>query len=463
MSRWVFPVDPDRVGEFSIAAVVFALTLGGGSFAVLPRVARPGRWAVLSAAIPPLILAIAYWRLQKFELDIAWSMASLALAAIELGAAASVAQRRNGEIEYEIALASYAVGVLASTIFAATLSLSNAWLTVALALHLPAMGWIENRIRLPALRWLALGVAGAAVARLILNPYVLTYPLGPTPIINWLLYGYGVPAAAFIVATRQFGSRKDDALVWVLEAGSSLFLLALLTLELIHAAYGALLNPVDDFGVFAAVIALWIGFGTAMLALGERRQRPVLCWGGLAVAAIATISSIGWQPVMLVFGVRVGDLMLFDKLLIAEAIPAALFAVIAWLLRDRRILSIIARLLSAAFGFAWITLEVQHAFHAKVALFPSSSDAEWYSYSVAWLACAVAVLAVGLMRGNQWLRRAGLAGLALVVAKVFLSDMAELSGIWRALSFMGLGGALIGLGYAYRRLSPTETPVPREA
>jgi uncharacterized membrane protein len=44
----------------------------------------------------------------------------------------------------------------------------------------------------------------------------------------------------------------------------------------------------------------------------------------------------------------------------------------------------------------------------------------------------------------------------LVVAKVFLSDMAELEGVLRALSFIGLGGALVGIGYAYRRLRPLQ-------
>jgi len=42
---------------------------------------------------------------------------------------------------------------------------------------------------------------------------------------------------------------------------------------------------------------------------------------------------------------------------------------------------------------------------------------------------------------------------------VFLSDMAELEGVLRALSFLGLGAALVGLGYAYRRLRPAlESP-----
>jgi uncharacterized membrane protein len=59
--------------------------------------------------------------------------------------------------------------------------------------------------------------------RLILNPQLLHYALSETLIFNWLLYGYGVPAAAFMLATRQFGSRDDDLLVRVLEAGSVIF------------------------------------------------------------------------------------------------------------------------------------------------------------------------------------------------------------------------------------------------
>jgi uncharacterized membrane protein len=34
--------------------------------------------------------------------------------------------------------------------------------------------------------------------------------------------------------------------------------------------------------------------------------------------------------------------------------------------------------------------------------------------------------------------------------------MAQLEGALRALSFLGLGGVLIGIGYAYRRLRPLQ-------
>src|SRR5260370_31949808 len=92
LSLWVFRVQADRVGDFSTAAIVFTVLLGAGPFVLLPQVARPGRWAALSAAMPLAVLVIAYWRLQKFELDISWTPTALALAGIGPAAPAPLAQ-----------------------------------------------------------------------------------------------------------------------------------------------------------------------------------------------------------------------------------------------------------------------------------------------------------------------------------------------------------------------------------
>jgi hypothetical protein len=75
----------------------------------------------------------------RFGLDLDWTVVALALAGLELAAACWAAQRRDGKAENELVLAAYAVGVLGCTILAAVFVLENAWLTVALALHLPAL------------------------------------------------------------------------------------------------------------------------------------------------------------------------------------------------------------------------------------------------------------------------------------------------------------------------------------
>jgi uncharacterized membrane protein len=80
-----------------------------------------------------------------------------------------------------------------------------------------------------------------------------------------------------------------------------------------------------------------------------------------------------------------------------------------------------------------------------------TGDAEWYTYSVAWLAYAGLLLALGLLSGRAALRHASLALILAAVAKVFLFDMAGLTGLYRAASFIGLGLCLVGVGWLYQR------------
>jgi uncharacterized membrane protein len=54
--------------------------------------------------------------------------------------------------------------------------------------------------------------------------------------------------------------------------------------------------------------------------------------------------------------------------------------------------------------------------------------------------------------GSVLVRLASAAVIALTVAKVFLVDMDALTGVWRALSFIGLGLVLVGIGLLYQRL-----------
>ena len=61
-----------------------------------------------------------------------------------------------------------------------------------------------------------------------------------------------------------------------------------------------------------------------------------------------------------------------------------------------------------------------------------------------WLAFGVALLLVGIALRSQPARLASAAVVLLTVAKVFLIDMAGLTGMCRALSFIGLGLVLVG-------------------
>jgi uncharacterized membrane protein len=85
-----------------------------------------------------------------------------------------------------------------------------------------------------------------------------------------------------------------------------------------------------------------------------------------------------------------------------------------------------------------------------------------YAYSGAWLLLGALLLAIGIRSGRKEVRLAALGVIALETFKVFLVDMDALVGLWRVLSFLGLGLALIALGAIYRRFV-TVTPAAAAA
>jgi uncharacterized membrane protein len=134
--------------------------------------------------------------------------------------------------------------------------------------------------------------------------------------------------------------------------------------------------------------------------------------------------------------------------LLALAMPAT--AEPAWLRRMLAGCAIIG-------GFAWITLEIRHLFHRTDMTLPAIPvlDAELWAWSGAWLAYGAALMGVGIHLTAKPLRLVALAIIGVTAAKVFLVDMSGLVGLWRVVSFLGLGLTLIGLGAVYRRFVAT--------
>lgn len=85
---------------------------------------------------------------------------------------------------------------------------------------------------------------------------------------------------------------------------------------------------------------------------------------------------------------------------------------------------------------------------------------ENYLYSAGLLALAIGWLVFGIRQQSKLFRVAGLLLLTVVTLKVFLVDAAALAGLLRILSFLGLGIALIGIGWAYGRVM--QLPQSRE-
>jgi uncharacterized membrane protein len=101
---------------------------------------------------------------------------------------------------------------------------------------------------------------------------------------------------------------------------------------------------------------------------------------------------------------------------------------------------------------SYLTLEVRTVYQGPVLSRGGIGDPEQYTYSVVWLAYGVALLLFGIALRSQPARFASALITLLTVGKVFLIDMAGLTGVFRALSFIGLGAVLVGIGLLYQRL-----------
>jgi uncharacterized membrane protein len=343
----------------------------------------------------------------------------------------------------------YAAGAVAALALGCAMLLHDAWLTLAVALLLPPLAWIEARADLPPLRRVALAVAGVVLTRLLLNWYVLDYSFGQTPLLNGLLAAYAAPAAAFAVAGKLFRRRGDDMAVATLEAGAVAFAACFVALEIRHwFTDGRFAEPFGFSEVALHLLTLAVQ-ATVYLYLAQRLARPMLVWawrilGGMALAIGAVL--LAANPA--VTDAQAGVL----TLLAAYLAPAVLAANAVSRVAGRALRRLLAAYAVLA-GFTWITLQIRQIFHpASLSLVRSPvEDAELWAWSGAWLAYGIALMAAGIRLDNRPLRLTALGVVGLVCAKVFLIDMSGLTGLWRVMSFLGLGVALIALGAVHRR------------
>ena len=195
-------------------------------------------WSAAGSPRRCSILIALYWRIAGFERSIPFAGIALLLAALLrlCHRAARQARRRARALPRPGAL--YATGTVAALALALTFALEKGWLTVALALMVPGIAWIAERRPLPMLRWLAAAIVVLVLARIGWEPRIVGSDVGTTPIFNWILYGYGVPAVSFWVAGHLLRKRADDQPSRMVDGAAILFTVLLVTLEIRHFING---------------------------------------------------------------------------------------------------------------------------------------------------------------------------------------------------------------------------------
>ena len=415
-------------------------------------------WPCVATTVPLALFSYDYWLTTGLQSSLAFGLIG-ALLAIGFSVVAEAANRRPRSPLNDFGVGIFAAAAVAVLALALAMLLEKGWLTVALAAMAPGLALIERERPIRVLRWLVAALGALVALRLITEPGIVGGDPGRTPIFNWLLYAYGLPALAFWYAGRELLSRRDDLPVKIAEGASIAFLAGLIGTEIHHLmTAGAIGTGAASLGEYGLHTVSWLGLAIGMrLRAGSGSERTVPRYAALGFGGLGVVSMLGntlllHNPVFT--GLSVGSGVVLNDLLLAYLIPAAMAGVLYRLTKRRQPwwFAVLAGVAGLIMAFAYVTLEVGRWFEGPVMAMSRLSEGELYTLSVVWLLFALALLIAGIRFGNAVLRQAAFGVLLLVVLKVFLVDLAGLTGLLQAGSFIGLGVALIGIGLAYQRL-----------
>jgi uncharacterized membrane protein len=440
-----------------ITAAIFALGFGAAGFLAQGRSVSaiiPVVWSAAAVFTPLALLIALYARIAHLDRSIPFAILAVILAAA-YGAATEILSKRDNRPGLPISIALFATGALGALALALTFALEKGWLTIALALMSMGAAWISIQRPIPFLRSLAAILAGIVVLRIGYEPRIVGDAVGTTPIFNWLLLGYGLPALSFWMASIFLRRRGDDASLRTVEATAILFTVLLVFMEIRHAVNGG-----DVYRDTASLTETALQVCSALaMAIGLERLR--IRTSSLNVAAVLLTVFAGLAGV---FG-----LLFFDNpalwrieitgafinpVLLGYALPAVLALLLSYAVAGRRKAAYANTIAGAALVLAlsYVTLEIRRLYHGPQLTSGGTGGAEQYTYSIAWLAFGVALLGIGILFNSQRARLASAVVIALTILKAFLIDMSTLTGVYRALSFMCLGLVLVAIGWLYQRI-----------
>ncbi|MGR5301051.1 DUF2339 domain-containing protein [Vibrio alfacsensis] len=337
--------------------------------------------------------------------------------------------------------------------------LSDSWFTTAISIQVAVMA-LQTQINLfrPA-NWAVKVAMGILVVRLTLLPFIPQWQPVNAGHWAWVLISY-LPSLAILAYARTVLHRSDTELAnWFEGAFLYVFLMAVFTQTnyWLTGQYGYL-GDIDFtsaivFANQALVMGLVYSYRSQFAQKLERvyQAYSYLLWGTFVVLMML-LNSL--ESPLMINNVSAESLPVFNMLSLGWLLPAVILLVTTY---KRWNTLQIPRPVVASFGLilatAWLGMSVRQFWQpVSMTLAQPTGMAELFTYSIAGLIVGGILTWVGATRKAMTIQRIGLAVLACVALKVFLWDVSSLDGFWRAISFLGLGASLIGLGWLFQKL-----------
>lgn len=410
------------------------------------------RWASLVLLSPVVWLVLGWLLTSGGTSSVPWAIFTL-LAGGMYGGLAWFMDRNE---RYRAGLVWALLAAHACYSLAVVMWLQEASLTLALAAQFVSLVLLARRYQAPELYLLLKAILAVVVARLTFNPWLDNYEAS----VHWTLLTYGGVALSSAIAT-WLTSRDSRIRLW-LEGATLHFVVLFLGAVLRYWLYDGQIF-IESYGLPEAAIntALWGSLSVVYVIRAQASvsmawfyrllARILLVLAGLSYLTVITVNNPWWQMDL------IGDTPVFNLLLLAYGAPVLLA------LAHARFTDLVpkrwAQCGAAAAFLLFTSLEIRQLWQGSdIAYWYGASEGELYTYSIVGMGYAIAAILWSIRRNSEWLHKGGMALLGVVIAKIFLVDMSGLQGLWRVAAFMGLGLALLGLAWVYRRTRKSDEP-----
>lgn len=458
------PFDEWAVGRFELNSelvwpvaswmIVVAILYNALAFWNSMNETHRGLNSALAWLAPVLQMALAYLIFESLSGQWQWSLGILLVGFAYMGLAGRWLVLEKMPISSVwLVVAGHFAYSLAAVIF-----LEQATLTLALALQVPSLVWLNQKFQLARMDLLIKAVLAIVITRLTLNPWLATYPVG----IHWSLWTFGGSFA--VVAAASLLCVRDRKLKTWLEGAALHLLVLFVATELRYWLYdGDVFRRSYSFLEGAINTNIWVALAMVyhLRAAHSDWRRPLYRVASYVLWALA-LGNYAWLVVIenpLWNWMPLTDRPLWNVLLLAYGLPVLMWYTgyryfqdeLPWFNKSMA-------WLCAVSGWLFVSLEIRHIWQGDLNWNDLMSNGELYTYSIVWLLMALSGLIWGVVRDSQTIYRGGVALILLVIAKIFLIDLEGLEGLLRVLSFMGLGLSLLGVAYLHQWLERTRKP-----
>jgi uncharacterized membrane protein len=257
LSGSVAPLWKDRPLPWMTSALA-----GPAFFLVLYRIVADG-WGKAWIGVLPVILA---------------ALSVAALAGVQRTFVARPGDRAAAErrLNHLALFAAIALGFVALAI---PLQLDRQWITLGWALEGAAVWWLYGRLPHPGLKYFGALLLAAVGVRLLLNVDVLRWQERGMPILNWILYTYGVSAACCLVGAALLRRAEDSRLAPAASFLGLILIFWLINLEIVDfysTGKYAEFQMERQFARDLTMSAAWGLYAIGLLILGLWRQVKAL-------------------------------------------------------------------------------------------------------------------------------------------------------------------------------------------